>query len=72
MVVVVADTIFCDSFVSSEMLLLLVSEEVVNLSWPEAFLILSIYDEFEESVMESISKLNKSIKYVNIIERRAY
>lgn len=72
MVVVVADTIFYDSFVSSEMLLLLVSEEVVNLSWPEAFLILSIYDEFEESVMESISKLNKSIKHVNIIERRAY
>jgi hypothetical protein len=57
------------------MLLLLVSEEVETFNWPEAFLILSIYDVllllWEESVMESIYKLNKSIKHVNIIERRA-
>lgn len=40
--VVVTDAILCDSFVSSEMLLLLVSEEVVTFNYAEAFLILSI------------------------------
>ena len=44
--VVVADAILFDSLVSSEMLLLLVSEDVVPFNYAEAFLILRIYVVF--------------------------
>ena len=47
------EAMLLDSFVSSEMLLLFVSEEVVIFNWAEAFLNL-FKPADEESVMESI------------------